>query len=228
MTAFQLCASLAIVCWLALVAVRFRKSRPVLLGGLFAVSLLAGVAVMRGDITVKSLGLDLDRDGPMLTGLTLLWLGLMLAWSPVADRIATRWIATPPSLGAFKPLQQSRLMLVLGIVAAWILGGFVEELVFRGVFQQALQAELTPLLGPWVGAAAAILIAALGAGIIHLYQGPRAALIIVQLSALFGALFVLSGHSLWTVIVCHGLYDTIAFIRFATGKSRYARPSAET
>jgi len=36
-------------------------------------------------------------------------------------------------------------------------------------------------------------------------------------------LFVISGHNLWTVILCHGLYDTIAFIRFATGKSRYSK-----
>ena len=64
--------------------------------------------------------------------------------------------------------------------------------------------------------------AAAGAGIVHLYQGPRGALIVAQLSVLFGLVNVLSGHDLWSVILCHGAYDTIAFVRFARGKSKYA------
>ena len=73
-----------------------------------------------------------------------------------------------------------------------------------------------------LAAGIAICIAALGAGLIHLYQGPRAALIITQLSVLFGVLFVVSGYNLWAVMLCHGLYDTIAFIRFAHKKSKYS------
>ena len=45
-------------------------------------------------------------------------------------------------------------------------------------------------------------------------------LVVGQLSALLGPLFALSGRNLWTVILCHGLYDTVAFIRYATGVSR--------
>jgi membrane protease YdiL (CAAX protease family) len=47
--------------------------------------------------------------------------------------------------------------------------------------------------------------------------------IVTQLSVLFGVLFVASGHNLWTAILCHGSYDTIAFIGLASGKSRYAK-----
>src|SRR5262249_30600466 len=74
-----------------------------------------------------------------------------------------------------------------------------------------------------IAAAIAICAAAAGAGIIHLYQGPRGAFIITQLSILFGLLFVMSANNLWAVIICHGMYDTIAFIRFASGKSRYSK-----
>jgi len=38
----------------------------------------------------------------------------------------------------------------------------------------------------------------------------------------FGVLFVVSGYNLWTVMLCHGLYDTIAFVRFANKKSKYS------
>ena len=60
-----------------------------------------------------------------------------------------------------------------------------------------------------------------------MYQGLRAAIIVAQLSVLFGVLFVVSGHNLWAVMLCHGLYDTIAFIRFANKKSKYSKLDAD-
>jgi hypothetical protein len=44
-----------------------------------------------------------------------------------------------------------------------------------------------------------------------------------QLSVLFGLLFVVSGDNLWAVILCRGLYDTVAFVRFANKSSKYSR-----
>lgn len=67
-----------------------------------------------------------------------------------------------------------------------------------------------------------MVVAAAGVGVIHLYQGLRAAIIVTR-SMLFGLLFVLSGHDLWAVILCPGLDDTIAFIRFANKTSKYSR-----
>ncbi len=86
---------------------------------------------------------------------------------------------------------------------------------------------LTPSLSAPVAAGIAICVAAAGAGMMHFYQGPRAMVIIAQLSILFGILFVVSGHNLWAVVICHGLYDTIAFVRFATKKSKYANMDGE-
>jgi hypothetical protein len=39
---------------------------------------------------------------------------------------------------------------------------------------------------------------------------------------LFGVLFVVSGYNLLAVMLCHGMYDTIAFIMFANKKSKYS------
>lgn len=69
----------------------------------------------------------------------------------------------------------------------------------------------------------AVCTAALGAGVMHAYQGLRAVVIITQLSVLFGVLFVVSGYNLWAVILCHGLDDTIAFVRFAHKQSAYSK-----
>jgi membrane protease YdiL (CAAX protease family) len=176
-----------------------------------------------GDATLGDVGLGPVKSWPILVVLVAVWLAGMLAFSPLADRIASRFIEAPPKLGAFRAIQESKAKLLIGIVIAWILGGFLEELVFRGIVLRTIDVWLSGSLGAVGGAGVAVMIAALGAGVIHLYQGPRAALIIVQLSILFGLLFVVSGYSLYSVVLCHGFYDTIAFIRFANKSSRYSK-----
>jgi len=223
MSPFQIVALTVTAFWLLLVAVWFRKSRPVLLGGLIGVSLLTLAALIRGDTVLFNLGLEPEVSLEWTIGWALAWLVVMLAYSPIADRIARMFVSTPPTLGAFRAIQQSLPNLIMGIIIAWILGGFLEEIVFRGVVMPAVEYLVLPWVPGAFAAAIAVIVAADGAAIIHLYQGPRAAIVIGQLSALFGVLFVVSCYDLWSVILCHGLYDTIAFIRFATGKSRYAK-----
>jgi len=70
------------------------------------------------------------------------WTVLMLLLTPLADRVATKFFAKPPMLGAFRVLQESRLKLMAGIVFAWIAGGFFEEFVLRGVVQNATEVLL--------------------------------------------------------------------------------------
>jgi membrane protease YdiL (CAAX protease family) len=169
-----------------------------------------------------ALGLGRPSSWPWTIALAIVWLLLMLAYSPLADKVATRLIAAPPTLNAFRSLQQSKAKLVLGILVAWILGAFLEELVLRGFVLQSVRRFLAPAMPSALATALAICAAAALAALLHLYQGVRAVVIITQLSILFGVLFVASGFNLCPVILCHGLYDTIAFIRFATKKSKYA------
>ncbi len=176
---------------------------------------------------MQKLGLNISVSWLSTIGFTVVWLALMLAYSPLADRIATRWVDKPPTLDAFRALQQSRIKLLIGIVAAWVLGGFLEEIIFRGIILQSIEALVSAWLAAPMATGIAVCAAALGAGLIHLYQGLRAAIIVTQLSVLFGLLFVVSGHNLWAVILCHGLYDTIAFVRFANKQSKYSKLDAD-
>lgn len=222
MTPFQRSALLLTAVWLVIVAVRFRRSTPVLIVGLVAVGAYTVVNVVLGEVTAEQLGLGLTHSWLSTVGFALAWLGLMLAYSPVADWLATRWIATPPTLEAFRVLQQSRAKLIAGIVVAWALGGVLEELILRGIVLKSVESLLAAWLAGPVAAGVAVGAAALCAFVLHLYQGPRAAVIVAQLSVLFGVLFAVSGYNLWAVMLCHGLYDTVAFVRFARKKSRYA------
>lgn len=141
---------------------------------------------------------------------------------PIADWLASRWFHKPPTLGAFRAIQQSKGQLIIGIIVAWLLGGVLEEFVFRGLVLRSVEFILAARLPPLMATVVAIGVAAFGATLFHFYQGSRAMVIIFQLSILFGVLFVVSGYNLWTVMLCHGLYDTIAFIRFANKKSKYS------
>jgi len=221
-TTFQQTALLLTVIWLVLVVVRFRRSTVVLIAGLFALGAYALAAFILHKVTLAELGLDFPSSWLRTVVFALAGLVIMLAFSPLADLLASRWFSKPPTLQAFGAIQQSRLKLIAGILAAWVLGGILEELVARGIVLGSVVSLLTPSLGAPVAVGIAIFVAALGAGLMHLYQGPRAVVIVTQLSILFGILFVVSGYNLWAVIICHGLYDTIAFIRFATKKSKYS------
>ncbi len=171
---------------------------------------------------MRELGLSTSVSWLSTIGLAVAWLALMLAYSPPADRIATRWADKPPSLDAFRALQQSKGKLLLGIAVAWVLGVFLEAIIFRGIILQSIEALVSAWLVAPMAIGVAISAAAVGAALIHLYQGLEAAIIVTQLSILFGLLFVASGYNLWAVIVCDGLYGTIAFVRFANRKSRYS------
>jgi uncharacterized protein len=174
-------------------------------------------------LRLQELGLSNSVSWLSTIGFAVAWLALMFAYSPLADRLATRWVNKPPNLNAFRALQQSRSKLLIGIVVAWVLGGFLEEIILRGIILQSVEAVASARLAAPVAIGVAVCAAAAVAGLLHLYQGLRAAIIITQLSVLFGVLFVVSGYNLWAVIFCHGMYDTIAFVRFANKKSNYSR-----
>lgn len=223
---------LATLAWLTLVAVWFRTSKVVLIGGLLFVAATAAILASRRDIAPSDVGLFSPDSWASVLGLSVGSAVSMLLLTPVADRLATWIFVEPPRLEAFRIIKESRLKLVAGIVFAWIAGAFLEELALRGILLRATRDLIANYLTEPAAVVFAVFAAAGGAFIIHLYQGPRAAFIIAQLSVLFGVIFVVGGENLWTVVLAHGFYDTVAFIRFANGSSKYSeldlRPSEDT
>ena len=127
-------------------------------------------------------------------------------------------------LGLGKPNWLPMLGFALaGLVVMLTCSPLADWLATRGFDRPpTLESFLTPWLIAPIAAAVGVCIAALGAGAMHFYQGPHAMLIIAQLSVQFGIMFVVNGYNLWAVMLCHGMYDTIAFIRFARRKSKYS------
>jgi membrane protease YdiL (CAAX protease family) len=221
MSAFERTTLAGIALWLVLVLWRPR-SVALVVGGLLSFGVLSAIA-LRGATSAAELGLRGVHAWPLTIAVGACWLPVMIAASPLADRVASALVSEPPRLQAFERLQRSPLQLLLGLIAACVLGGVLEELAVRGVVLQSVERFARTHLPAWAASASAILVAAGVAALFHSYQGRRAVLIIGQLSVLFGVLFVLSAHDLYAVMLCHALYDSIAFVRFARGSSRYSQ-----
>src|ERR1035437_1750074 len=124
MDTFQLTALLLTGLWF-LGNFAFRRSRIMLLGGLLVIGLYTLASVLFGEAVPEELGLSSMVFWPQTIIFALAGLAVTLAFSPVADRIASRWFPEPPHLEAFRALQKSKVYLVLGIVTAWVMGGFL-------------------------------------------------------------------------------------------------------
>ncbi len=223
MTSFQLIALLMIGVWFIAVGVRYRRPTVILIIGLFVLGIYTLMAYTMGEVSKAELGLGKPSSWLLTVLYALGGLVAALAYSPLADRLASRLYPKPPTLDVFGSIQNSWLNLTIGIIIAWLLGGVLEELIARGIVLMSLSGWLSNYVGTPLATGIAILAAALGAGAMHLYQGQRGMTIIAQISLIFGVVFVISGYNLWAVMICHGLYDTIAFIRFAQKKSKYSQ-----
>jgi hypothetical protein len=219
MSSFQQHALLLVAVWLLLVVTRPGSSAVVKSGGLWTVALYALTALIRGEVSLAGLGLAGGRPWATTVVIALAWLALMLAYSPVADRLAIAWAPDPPDAPArLAPRKPAPALIALP------LSGLLEELVLRGITLPALAIAGSAWMAPSVAIAAAALACALASGAIQRDQDGRTIIVTIQRALMLGLLFVLSGYNLWAVILCRGVYDVIALIGLARGSAQYSGP----
>ncbi|HEY4998233.1 MAG TPA: CPBP family intramembrane glutamic endopeptidase, partial [Usitatibacter sp.] len=94
----------------------------------------------------------------------------------------------------------------LWIAIGWIVGGFMEECLFRGF----LLTRVSQLFAsPPLGLAVAIAAQAVLFGSLHLYAGGFAFLYATVFAMAHGLFYVLLGRNLWPLIVVHGVWNTV-------------------
>ncbi len=98
--------------------------------------------------------------------------------------------------------------LIFWICLSWVIGGFFEELIFRGY----LLNRLTGLMGDTkLSLFLAIIIQAVIFGLFHLYQGAGGVMSTTVIAILTG-IFYAAYRNLWMTIIAHGLLDTLGFL----------------
>ncbi|MEH6307264.1 CPBP family intramembrane glutamic endopeptidase [Olivibacter sp. CPCC 100613] len=172
--------SYSIVCFIAIIYY-LRKSRKG----------LRSIGLVKNGITIKSVIIAILS--------ALIWTAFM------------RWIYVPlisvlftvPDYTEYDFIRKHISRLMITLVAAWIVGGFYEEIVFRGFINSLLEKYTNSF---WLSAC----ITGLLFGLYHCQQG-----LFGIIAATFGGLYWsfiyrYFGRNLWNSILSHAFFDTIA------------------
>lgn len=102
------------------------------------------------------------------------------------------------------------LPVYLGWLAiVWTSAAFGEEIFFRGYLIRRFESLLPSMR--WA-APAAVVIAATGFGIAHMYyQGVRGLVVTGIIGLALGTLYLVYKRNLWPLVIAHGAVDTLAF-----------------
>lgn len=116
---------------------------------------------------------------------------------------------TPRTNPRFGDLEGDLPMTLVWVTMGIGIGGFAEEMMYRGFFINALERVFNRRLGILL----AIILPALFWAVRHYYfSGAYGSVIVFFFGLFFGAVYVLNGRNLWPTILLHGLVDTASFL----------------
>jgi membrane protease YdiL (CAAX protease family) len=126
----------------------------------------------------------------------------------------SRWLVPPLAAWLGTSDQPSFILYIRGRLAptllwvaiGWLVGGFSEELLFRGFLQRRV-ADLCG--GRQVGHGLGVLSQALLFGSLHWYAGAFAFVHAAVFATVFGIAYFAAGRNLWPLILVHGIWNTI-------------------
>lgn len=183
--------SYAVICFLAIFLVLRRKGR-----------------------TLRDLGLDKKN---LSSRAILLGILSALAWVIFMQIIyipVIKHLFNVPDYTEYNFIRSSIARLIMTIFAAWIIGGFYEEVVFRGYIQNILEKRLFKGIGRWLP----IVITSILFGLYHLQQDIFAVIAACLGGLYWGILYKKWNNNLWVSIISHALFDMITLILIYTGK----------
>ncbi len=185
--------------------------------------ILIGIAFWNQDINLEQMGFSYPDDWTKTIFLGLLLGGILnilalILFEPIIEKITKKSVDGT----ICESVRGNWKSLLIFLAFGWIMGGFIEEILFRGF----LMVEINKLLGTGnVYLAINILLTSLIFGIAHWYQGKSGVLTTGLLGAFLGAIFVWNEFNLWLPIFVHGFINTFGLIFVATGFDRYVRKS---
>lgn len=117
------------------------------------------------------------------------------------------------NLGPFAQLKGNTSFLLISIAIGWIIGGFMEEIIFRGFFLS----RIIDLFPGKKGVILGILLTSLLFGYLHDYQGITGQLLTGLIGAILGGIYVLNQRKIWLNILLHGSLNTISMLLLYAG-----------
>ena len=147
---------------------------------------------------------------------TLVALVLTMGVGIIAESLAVSLIGAPSEStqaidarfqGRFDNLPGNLPVFIFWLAIAWVVGGFVEEMLFRGVLFSRFEQLLAKV--PLAAIMAVLLQAALFGQQHYYYQGAAGWIATGAIAAVSAALYIAFKRNLWPLILSHGLSNTI-------------------
>ena len=149
----------------------------------------------------------------LLIGLLLASIISILSFTliePFVEKITNQ----PHNLNAIEHIRNNWKSTLIFILIGWGMGGFIEEIIFRGFLMTALKT----LLGTSnLSLSLNIIITSIIFGIAHWYQGKSGAVSTGIISIFLGIIFIYNQFNLWLPILVHGFIDTISILVISMG-----------
>ena len=167
-------------------------------------------------ITWSSIGLTRPKSIWFLLAYTVVALIVTIAAGEIAGMVASAWFGPPDAIAQgidaryrdrFREVADNPLQFALWLAIAWIIGGFTEELLFRGALFARLEALFlgVPLAALLAGAGQAVLF-----GQQHLYYQGYAGWVATGVIALISSLLYLAfRRNLFPLILSHGISNSV-------------------
>jgi membrane protease YdiL (CAAX protease family) len=114
-------------------------------------------------------------------------------------------------------IEGNLLNYIVFILLGWVMGGFCEEIIYRGYVLKRLAIILGDTNKAWMLSA---VMASIVFGFAHSYQGPSGIAVTAIFALLFGLIFIFNRNNLIVLVLTHGIYNMIAITLIYLGKAR--------
>ena len=114
-------------------------------------------------------------------------------------------------------IEGNLLNYIVFILLGWVLGGFCEEIIYRGYVLKRLAIILGDTNKAWLLSA---VMASIVFGFAHNYQGPSGIIVTAMIALLFGFIFIFNKNNLIVLVLTHGIYNMIVITLIYLGKAR--------
>ena len=197
-------ASIAVISVILLVMIGSLPNLGVIAGWAFLlIALLLGVR--QGSFA--EIGFRRPESWPrtVLLGLGLGFV-IQLAYSVLVDPLLEHLTRNEIDVSMLDGMRGHFVNYVIMLAVGWVIGGFLEEMLFRGYILKRVKRVLGE---GWVAVAVAVLLPAVAFGLAHSYQGPAGMLSTGSIGLILGAIFVWNRYNLWLPIMVHGFIDMV-------------------
>jgi membrane protease YdiL (CAAX protease family) len=194
--------SIAVISAVLLIAIATLPNVGVMIGWAFLLTALllgvrqrsfAGIGFRRPDSWPRTLLLGLG-----------LGVGLQFVFVLLIDPLVEKLTGTVVDISTLDGMRGHVVNYLIMLVIGWVVGGFLEEMLFRGY----LLKRLKRVFGDGgVAVGLAILLPAIAFGMAHSYQGFAGMVSTGLVGLILGIIFVANGYNLWLPILVHGSLD---------------------